>query len=174
MHIFEAFGPLAPFARALLLTAGAIVWTLLLARLVGLRAFSKATAFDFAATIATGSLIAQAGTRSSWPEYAQAIAAIGAIFLLQFALSKGRLLSASFADAVDNAPLLLMEDGQFIERAMREARVTKATLLEKIRGSGAASVDEVGAMVLETTGDITLIDREKFDPALLEGVRRVH
>lgn len=173
MQIFEPLGSLAPFARALLLTAGAIVWTLLLVRLVGLRAFSKATAFDFAATIATGSLIAQAGTRSSWPEYAQAMAAIGAIFLLQFALSKGRLHSAAFARAVDNRPLLLMMDGEFIAAAMREARVTRATLMEKIRGSGAASVEDVAAMVLETTGDITLINREKFDPALLDGVRRV-
>ena len=173
MQIFEFLGPFAPFARALLLTAGAIVWTLVLARLVGLRAFSKATTFDFAATIATGSLVAQAGTRSSWSEYAQAMGAIGAIFLLQFALSKGRRLSARFAEAIDNKPLLLMHQGEFIEPAMQEARVTRATLMEKIRGSGAASVDDVAAMILETTGDITLINKEKFDSALLDGVRRV-
>ena len=172
--MFDALGDVAPFGRAITLTSGAILWTLLLARLVGLRAFSKATAFDFAASIATGSLIAQAGTRSTWPEYAQAMAAIAAIFLVQFLLAKGRRASSQFSKVIDNAPLLLMEDGSFIETAMQEARVTKTTLLEKIRGAGVARIEEVAAMVLETTGDITIMSKDRFDPKLLEGVRRIH
>ena len=61
MELFDDFGSLAPVLRALVLSIGAVVWTLILARLVGLRAFSKATAFDFAATIATGSRVAAEG-----------------------------------------------------------------------------------------------------------------
>lgn len=171
MDWLEGLGPAASVTRALLLTSGAVIWTLLLARLVGLRAFSKATAFDFAATIATGSLIAQAGTRSDWTDYVQAMAAIGAIFLVQYILAKGRQFSAKFAKAVDNEPRLLMRDGCFLEDAMREARVTKATLLEMIRKSEAASVAEVRAMVLETTGDISVLTGDDLDPCLLEGVR---
>lgn len=173
MNIFAAAGDLAPVFRAIVLTAGAVGWTLLLARLVGLRAFSKATAFDFAATIATGSLIAQAGTRSNWGDYAQAMAAIAAVFAVQYLLARGRIASTSFAETVDNTPLLLMEDGAFIDVAIRHARVTRATLMEKIRASGCARVSEVGAVVLETTGDITVMARGTFDPALLEGVRRM-
>lgn len=173
VSIFDVLGQFAPLARALVLTAGAILWTLALARLVGLRAFSKATAFDFAATVATGSLVAQAGTRSQWTEYAQAMAAIGAIFLIQYVLAQGRRLSRSFAELVDNRPLLLMEDGNMLQMAMCEARITTATVLEKIRGSRASCQAEVAAMVLETTGDITVMTRDSFDPRLLEGVRRI-
>lgn len=172
MEIFASLEA-APVLRALILTAGAVGWTLLLARIVGLRAFSKATAFDFAATVATGSLIAQAGTRSNWGDYTQAMAAIGAVFLIQYLLARGRTASSAFAAAVDNSPLLLLRDGVFIEPAMRHARVTRATLMEKIRGSGTSSLSEVGAIVLETTGDITVMQRGQFDPALLEGVRRI-
>lgn len=82
-------------------------------------------------------------------------------------------MSAAFARAVDNTPLLLFEDGVFCQPAMRAARVTKATLMETMRGSGAASVRDVAAIVLEATGDITLINKEGFDPELLEGVRRI-
>lgn len=106
MELFADFGSLAPVLRALALTAGAVAWTLVLARLVGLRAFSKATAFDFAATIATGSLIAQAGTRSDWEQYAQAMAAIGALFLIQYLLARGRMASSGFARLIDNRPVL--------------------------------------------------------------------
>lgn len=74
MLLFDNIGGLAPILRALILTAGAVAWIFALARLVGLRAFRRATAFDCAATTATGSLIAQAGTRSEWGQYAQAMA----------------------------------------------------------------------------------------------------
>ena len=171
MDILDSLGNAAPVARALLLTGAAIVWTLLLARIVGLRAFSKATAFDFAATIATGSLIAQAGTRSEWSEFAQAMAAIGTIFLVQFLLAKGRLVWGGFQKAVDNEPLLLMCDGQFLESAMRGARVTRATLMEKIRASGAGRISDIHAIVLETTGDISVLTKRESGPELLEGVR---
>nr|WP_314444019.1 YetF domain-containing protein [uncultured Sphingomonas sp.] len=171
MELFEGLGSASPVARALVLTSGAVAWTLLLARLVGLRAFSKATAFDFAATVATGSLIAQAGTRSELGDYVQAMAAIGAIFLVQYVLAKGRLLSAGFQKTVDNEPRLLMRDGCFLEEAMRDARVTRATLLEKIRKSDAASVADVKALVLETTGDISVLTGHDLDSRLLEGVR---
>ena len=171
MDIFGFLGSAAPVLRAIVLTALAVAWTLLLARLVGLRAFSKATAFDFAATIATGSLIAQAGTRSSWSEYIQAMSAIGAIFLVQYLLASGRTRSRRFADALDNTPVLLMEHGRFLDAAMQETRVTKATLLEKVRMSDAQRIEDVRAVVLETTGDIAVMTGE-VDPGLLEGVRR--
>ena len=172
MEILDELGAAAPVLRAVVLTVLAVAWTLLLARIVGLRAFSKATAFDFAATIATGSLIAQAGTRSSWGEYVQAMAAIGAIFLVQYVLARGRTRSSRFADAVDNTPVLLMEDGRFLEKAMTETRVTRATLLEKIRMSDARRIEDVRAVVLETTGDVAVMTGS-VDPELLEGVRRI-
>jgi uncharacterized membrane protein YcaP (DUF421 family) len=170
--IFENLEMAAPIVRALTLTASAVAWTLLLARIAGLRAFSKATAFDFAATIATGSLIAQAGTRSKLSEYVQAMAAIGAVFLIQYILARCRVHSARFARAIDNSPVLLMEDGRFLEKALRETRVTKATLLEQIRKSGAASIAAVGAIVLEKTGDITVMTKDDFDRELLADVQR--
>ena len=171
MEIFESLGPTAPVARALLLTGAAIVWTLVLARLVGLRAFSKATAFDFAATIATGSLIAQASTRSEVTEFVQAMAAIGAIFLIQYLLAKGRMVWSGFQKAIDNEPLLLMCDGRFLEDAMRGARVTRATLLEKIRASEASGIGDIHAIVLETTGDVSVLTKNRTGSELLEGVR---
>ena len=62
--MFDLIDPFGPVVRGFVLTAVAVLWTVLLVRIVGLRAFSKMTSFDFVATIATGSLIAQAGTRA--------------------------------------------------------------------------------------------------------------
>ncbi len=113
-------------ARSFVLTAVAVMWTLLLVRLVGLRAFSKMTASDFITTIATGSLIAQAGTRARWDECLQAIAAIAGVFLIQWLLTIARHSSSIARDLLTNAPLLLMERGEFLEEAMMEARVSRS------------------------------------------------
>ena len=156
--------------RGLLLTAGAVVWTLLLVRIVGLRSFSKMTAYDFVSTVATGSLIGQAGTRDNWLDYAQVLAAIAAVFLMQWLFARARMSSEHLADIIHNQPVLLMRNGQFLQDAMHQSRVSRENLLEKIRGSSAKQIEEVSAVVLETTGDIHVITGE-VDPQLMEGVR---
>ena len=159
--------------RGLLLTAIAVLWTVLLVRLVGLRAFSKMTASDFVATVATGSLIAQAGTRSQLSEYLQALAAIAGVFLIQWFLAKARQKSDRLEHVLTNEPVLLMDRGEFIEQAMAETRVTRTNLLEKLRSAGVTNISDVRAVVLETTGDISVIRGDRVDDALLKGVRRI-
>jgi uncharacterized membrane protein YcaP (DUF421 family) len=44
--------------RGLVLGPLSVAWITVVARIVGLRTFSKVTAFDFVATIASGSLLA--------------------------------------------------------------------------------------------------------------------
>jgi uncharacterized membrane protein YcaP (DUF421 family) len=99
------------------------------------------------------------------------MAAIGAVFLVQFLLATGRSRSAWFKQLVDNRPLLLMRNGEFRLSAMQSARVSKATLMEKIRSSGAKRLEDVHAIVLETTGDLSIMAGDGFDESLLSGVR---
>lgn len=169
--IFEIGYPFGTIGRGLLLTSVAVLWTVLLVRIVGLRAFSKMTSFDFVATIATGSLIAQAGTRARWDEYLQALAAIAGVFLIQWLLAKARQKSKRFKDMVTNEPVLLMDRGKFLEKAMASTRVSRSNLLEKLRLEGVADIGDVRAVVLETTGDISVIRGARIDDALMEGVR---
>ena len=169
LDISEPFGPVV---RGLILTAVAVLWTVMLVRLVGLRAFSKMTSFDFVTTIATGSLIAQAGTRSRWDEFIQALAAIAGVFLIQWLLAKARQRWDSVQAAVTNQPVLLMERGRFLDAAMEESRVSRSNLIEKLRTEGVADLADVRAVVLETTGDISVIRGGEVDERLLEGVRR--
>lgn len=165
--------PYGPVLRGLILTMAAVLWTVLLVRIVGLRAFSKMTAFDFVATIATGSLIAQAGTRSDWGEYIQTLSAIAGVFLLQWLLAKARLSSGAFRTAIRNKPVLLMENGHFIEAAMTATRVSRSNVTEKLRAANVRGASEVRAVVLETTGDISVMHGGDFDERLLDGVERI-
>lgn len=164
---------LVPAIRGLVLTAIAVLWTVLLVRMVGLRAFSKMTASDFVATVATGSLIAQAGTRSQWGEFLQALAAIVGVFMVQWLLAKARQKSNRLEHVLTNEPVLLMDRGEFLDNAMAQTRVTRINLMEKLRSAGVTNISDVRAVVLETTGDISVIQGDRVDDALLKGVRRI-
>jgi uncharacterized membrane protein YcaP (DUF421 family) len=171
--MLELPGLAGPLVRGLVLTAIALGWTIVMIRMVGLRSLSKMSAFDFVATIATGSLIATAATRDAWPSFVQALAALAAIFLVQWLLALARRRSRRVRELVGNDPVLLVENGRFIEAALAETRVTREEVLEHLRAANAGSLAEVRAVVMETTGDISVLPGADLDPALLAGVRRL-
>ena len=166
-------GVLGPVVLGLCLTAIAVLWTVFLVRLVGLRAFSKMTAFDFVTTIATGSLIAQAGTRDRFDEFLQAMVAIGGIFLIKWILAEVRLKSPMLNRLMSNEPVLLLDRGQFLEAAMAKTRVSRSSLMAKLRSVGVTNIEDVRAVIFETTGDISVMRGDPLDDALMEGVRRI-
>ncbi|MBI1403169.1 MAG: DUF421 domain-containing protein [Porphyrobacter sp.] len=167
--------PIVPeiLLRGTLLTAVVVLWILGIVRIIGLRSFSKMTAFDFVATIASGSLLANAATASEWAQFAQAMVAVAALFLVQVALAALRKASPRARKALGNTPILLMRDGRFLDEALAETRVSRADVLEKLRGQNIHRFDAVRAVVLETTGDITILHGGDPDADLLRGVRGV-
>lgn len=159
--------------RGLVLTAAALLWVLALVRVVGLRSFSKMTAFDFVATIATGSLLAAAATATSWASFAQVVVALAALLAVQAFLAVLRRRSERLHDLLGNTPVLLMENGEFCEAALRTTRVAREDVLAKIRTANALKLSEVRAVVLENTGDISVLHGDELDEDILKGVRRV-
>ena len=160
-------------ARALLLSAIALTWVIIVVRVIGLRTFSKMTAFDFVATVATGSLLAGACQATTWPEFAQPTLAISALLGAQFVIAKIRQASDSFEQAVQNEPVILMREGKIFDAALSETRVARADLIAKLREANALRFSDVRAVVLETTGDISVLHGDTLEEGLLEGARMV-
>lgn len=158
--------------RGLVLGTVALMVIVILVRGVGLRSFSKMTAFDFVITIATGSLLATAATATEWTGFLQTIIAIGALMAVQVAMAAVRRGSEAASQVMENAPLLLMKDGTFLDDALAASRVTRADVHAKLREANALDLSRVRAVVLETTGDISVLHGDAIDPVLLDGVRR--
>ena len=112
-------------ARSLLLTTAALLWVVALVRMLGLRAFSQMTAFDFVATVAIGSLLAAAATASSWSAFFQTGLAIGALLAVQALLAVLRGKSKRLRSIIGNTPIILMENGDFCEAALQLTRVAR-------------------------------------------------
>jgi len=73
---------------------------------------------------------------------------------------------------VDNRPLVLMAGPQVMHDHLVAGRVTLDDLRGKLREAGVTRRDEVQLVILETTGDISVLTgREPVEPWLLEGVR---
>lgn len=136
-------------------------------RLNGLRTFSKMSSFDFSVTVATGSILATVAATSS--SLTNGIIALATIIGAQRLVARLRR-SDSLEQVVDNTPMLLMDGSRVLEANMAKARVTKADLRAKLREANALDLDSVRAVVLETTGDISVLHGSHLDPSLLEGV----
>ena len=158
-------------ARGLLLGAVGLAFVILLVRVIGLRSFSKMTAFDFVITLATGSLLASAGTVSSWPNYLQALVAIVALMGLQVILAIYRRSYGGASSPIENEPLILMRDGVFLDAALKASRVSRDDVLAKLRAANVLRLPDVRAVVLETTGDISVLHGDHLDDELMDGVR---
>ncbi len=159
----------AALVRGTLLGCVALVWVILLVRVIGTRALSKMTAFDFLVTLAAASLIATASAATTWTAFAQAMAAITTLLCVQFLLALARRYGA-FRRLIENEPRLLMRNGRFLDHAMRNARVSRADIIAKLREANITS-DSATAVVLETTGDIAVVTVPASDNHLLQGVR---
>ncbi|MAW98282.1 MAG: DUF421 domain-containing protein [Sphingomonas sp.] len=159
--------------RGLILTLAGLAWVILVVRIIGLRSFSKMTAFDFVVTLAIGSCLASAATASSWSVFAQAMIAIAALLAGQMGLALARNASSAVKTGLENEPLMLMRDGEFIEKALKISRVSRSDVIAKLREANALQLSRVRAVVLETTGDISVLHGNHIDAVLLEGVRNV-
>jgi uncharacterized membrane protein YcaP (DUF421 family) len=159
-------------ARAILLSAIALGWVIFVVRVIGLRAFSKMTAFDFVTTVATGSLLAGACQATTWAEFSQPTLAIAALLGAQYVVAQMRQSSDQFERVVENEPVMLMRDGVILDEALRKTRVARADLIAKLREANALDFSQVRAVVLETTGNISVLHGEHLSTDLLEGVQR--
>ncbi|MGB3753685.1 MAG: YetF domain-containing protein [Parerythrobacter sp.] len=158
--------------RGSILGAIALCIVVVLVRIVGLRSLSKMTNFDFIMTVALGSLVAGGAQATQWSGYGQVIAGMVALFLVQFVAAVLRKSSDTVEAIMQNEPILLMRDGAFCEEAMQSSRVAKSDLIAKLREANVMKMSEVRAVVLETTGDVSVLHGDSLDSKLIENVRQ--
>lgn len=170
--MFSSIEFLDVILRAALLSSLALLWVVVVVRGVGLRAFSKMTVFDFVVTVATGSLLAGASQATNWSGFFQASLAMASLLGVQYIVARLRKASDAFEEIVQSSPVLLMRDGQMIDDALAQTRVAKSDLIAKLREANVLEFDSVRAVVLETTGDISVLHGPDLQEQLLSGVQK--
>lgn len=153
--------------------SGVIIYAalLLFTRMAGLRSFSKMSAFDFAITVALGSMIAST-LLSKTPSLGSGLFGVGLLYVIQYGVARARRRWQGFESLVDNEPLLLMAGERVLDAHLASARVTEDDLRSKLRLAGVTHPNQVLAVVMETTGDVSVLLRgQAVDPWLFSRVR---
>lgn len=160
--------------RIVLISTVVIYLALMLyTRLAGLRSFSKMSSFDFAVTIAIGSTVASV-ILTREPPLLLGLVGLGLLYALQMTVAILRYRWGALRTIVDNSPLLLMHGDRFITPNMRKAKITRADLMAKLREANVLNLSQVRAVVMESTGDISVLHAESssvaLDSTLMENV----
>ena len=142
----------AVFLSAVGIYAAVIVTT----RIYGLRSYTKMSSFDFAMTVAIGTVVGTTVLTRD-PPLLQGLAALASVFVLQWLVALARTHFRVATRLLDNRPLLLMKDGRMLKDNMRRAHVTDADLREKLRAANVLRPAEVRAVVLERAGDVSVL-----------------
>jgi uncharacterized membrane protein YcaP (DUF421 family) len=131
---------------------------MLVVRVTGLRSFAKMSAHDFAVTVATGSVVASTVLNPDTPWW-MGVLALAALVGVQTAISGVRTSFPAAQRWTDNEPLVLMRDGQMWDEGLRKARMTEDDLRQKLRGAGITQLQQAALVVLETTGDVSVLQK---------------
>ncbi len=165
---FDTLYDLFRVAVIALLAYGSLV---LLLRVAGKRALAKLNAFDLVVTVALGSTLATV-LLSSDVAFFEGLLAFAMLAMLQWGVSRLSIASHNFRKLVRSQPRLLLEDGKYRRCAMQDERITEDEVESAIRAAGIGGVDEVGAVVLETDGSLSVIRRSDKPLTALASVRR--
>ncbi|HEY1834912.1 MAG TPA: YetF domain-containing protein [Solirubrobacteraceae bacterium] len=130
----------------------------LLTRIVGRRELSQLEPFDVILLVVVGDLVQQGVTQSDY-SVTGALTVIATIGVLSVLVSWLTYRFRWVRTVSEGEPVVLVQDGQPIERNMRRERITLQDIEEEARQKQITSIAELRWAILENDGRISCIPR---------------
>lgn len=151
--LFQGWGPLL---RTIVVGVTAYALLVMFLRISGKRTLSKLNAFDLVVTVALGSTLSSILINQR-VSLAQGALAIGLLIALQFTITWSSVRAPWLRRIMAGEPTMLLYRGMMLHAAMRRTRVSEEEIRAAARGRGFASLDDIGAIVLETDGSLSVM-----------------
>lgn len=132
---------------------------LVLIRLLGRRAFGKQTPLDIVLAIVIGSNLSRALTGNA--PLVPTLAATAVLALCYWLLDHAAARWHRFGRLVKGDPIWLGREGKLDRQQMRQAGVSPGDIKEAARQSGLADLSGVQEVVLERSGKISTVRRDR-------------
>lgn len=129
------------------------VLLVLFSRLIGPRAFSQMTAFDFAVTVALGAIVGS--TAAGAVGLPAGLLGLAVLFVVRAVVAS--LRRHGLDRVVDNRPILLMRDGRFLDDNLTLAKVTREDVHEGLRLAGVTRLEQAAAVIIERNGELSVL-----------------
>ncbi|HEX4251670.1 MAG TPA: YetF domain-containing protein [Pseudonocardia sp.] len=142
---------------------------IVLVRLAGQRTLAAMSNYDIVCAIAVGAVLGRTALLAT-PTLGTGVVGLVTLFVMQ------RLLGVAhryplYRALFDRTPVLLMVGGELRVAEMRRARVTEDELNQRLRLAGITRLEQVGCVVFERNGQISVLRRDPgLEPRLLDDV----
>lgn len=145
---------LITFVRAIIL----YIIVLIVMRLMGKREIGQLQPFELAISIMIADLASIPMTETGIPITRGIIPILG-LLVMHLLISLINLKSVKAREIICGKPRILIYRGKIDEKALIKERFTINELEERLRGNSVSSVGDVEYAILETSGDITVIQK---------------
>ena len=131
---------------------------LIVMRLMGKREIGQLQPFELAISIMIADLATIPMTEIGIPIFNGIIPILGLLFM-HLIISIANLKSTKAREIICGKPRILIYRGKIDEKALKKERFTINELQEKLRGNGVVNLGDVEYAILETSGDVTVIQK---------------
>lgn len=137
---------------------GVVSFTVLfiLSRIMGYRAISELSFFDYVVGITIGSVAAEMSTNIDM-EWWKGVTAMVIYALLDIIFSVLSQKSLKARQVISGTPIVLIYKGKIIKKNLRKARIELSDLLCSARAAGYFNIADVDYAIMETTGKISFM-----------------
>jgi len=145
---------LITFFRAIVL----YILVLFVMRLMGKREISQLQPFELAISIMIADLASIPMTEAGIP-LSNGIVPILGLLMMHLIISIINLKSNRAREIICGKPSLLIYRGRIDEQVLKKERVTVNELQERLRGNNVVNIGDVEYAILETSGEVTIIQK---------------
>jgi uncharacterized membrane protein YcaP (DUF421 family) len=131
----------------------------LVTRIVGRRQLSSLEPFDLILLVVIGDLVQQGITQSD-NSVTGSLTVISTISLLSVFVAWVAFRFRRLRIVTDGEPIIVVQDGEILERNLRRERITVEELEEELRQQQLPGVSDVAWAILETDGRISCIPKK--------------
>jgi uncharacterized membrane protein YcaP (DUF421 family) len=128
----------------------------LVTRIAGRRQLSELEPFDVILLVVLGDLVQQGITQSD-ESVTGTLIVISTVTILSVAVGWLSFRFARVRLVTEGEPIILVHDGELVERNLRRERLTRGDLEEEARRQQLTSLDQVRWAILEDGGSISII-----------------
>ena len=148
-----------------------LIWVQIYVKIFWKRSFAKINGIDFISTLAIGSVLASTMLQSD-TSLVRWLIVIGSILLFQSLLVWIYHTFPIIKKLLTNQATYLIQDWKILTENLKKSWVSYENLMVKLRWAGISKLDQVGAAVFETTGDISIIKSHDIDEAILYWIKK--
>lgn len=171
-HGLAYYLSISPEAALAAVIGTIVLYTVFLAlgRVLGQRWLAKLSGTDLVVAMVIGAVIGR--TMIGWvPTLPAGLIVVATLVVLEATV--GRLIENSRCHRLlSNRPVLLLAHGKAVDTELQRCHITRGELDTALRRAGMGSAQAAAAVVLEPTGELSVIrEGGSLDPEMFSGVR---